>query len=91
MNAKKSSIKNCLNANKTYAIDLASEKGASCWLNAMPLKKYNFNLFKTEFRDGIGLRYGWEPPKLASNCVWRALHSCPCPSLSQRRVYPLET
>ena len=41
---EKSSIKNCLNANKMYAIDLASKKGASCWLNAMPMKKYNFNL-----------------------------------------------
>ena len=59
---KKFSIKNCLSANKMYAIDLASEKGASCWLNAMPLKKYNFNLSKSEFRDGIALRYGWEPP-----------------------------
>ena len=88
---KKSSIKNCLNANKMYAIDLASEKGASCWLNAMPLKKYNFNLSKSEFRDGIALRYGWEPPKLAFNCLWRAVHSYPCPSLSQRQVYPLKT
>ena len=49
---KKSSIKNCLNANKMYAIDLASEKGASCWLKAMPMKKYNFDLSKSEFRDG---------------------------------------
>ena len=80
---KKCSIKNCLNANKMYAIDLASEKGASCWLNAMPLKKYNFNLSKSEFRDGIALRYGWEPPKLASNCVcgepFTVAHALHCP------------
>ena len=44
-----------------YAIDIA--------FNAIPLKKYNFNLCKSEFRDGIALRYCWEPPKLASNCV----------------------
>ena len=35
---KKSSIKNCLNASKMFAIDLASEKGVSCWLNAVSLK-----------------------------------------------------
>ena len=80
---KKSSIKNCLNVNKMYAIALASEKGASCWLNAMPLKKYNFNLSKSEFRDGIALRYGWEPPKLASSCVcgepFTVAHALHCP------------
>ena len=80
---KKSSIKKCLNANKMYAIDLASDKGASCWLNAMPLKKYNFNLSKSEFRDGIALRCGWEPPKLASNCVcgepFTVAHALHCP------------
>ena len=84
---KKSRIKNCLNANKMYAIDLASEKGAPCWLNAMPLKKYlplkNFNLSKSEFRDGIALRYGWEPPKLASICVcgepFTVAHALHCP------------
>ena len=80
---KRSSIKNCLNANKMYANDLASEKEASCWLNAMPLKKYNFNLSKSEFRDGIALRYGWEPPKLASNCVcgepFTVAHALHCP------------
>ena len=88
---KKSSIKNCMNANKMYAIDLASEKGASRWLNAMPLKKYNFNLSKSEFQDGIALRYGCEPPKLASNCVCgepftvaNALH-CPRGGYTQLR------
>ena len=45
------------------ATDLASEKGASDWLNALPLSRYNFNLNKSEFRDGIYLRYGWEPTK----------------------------
>ena len=46
-----------------YAIDLASKKGASNWLNALPLNRYNFNLNKSKFRDGIYLRFGWEPTK----------------------------
>ena len=32
-----------------YGIDLASEEGGSYWLNAMSLKKYNFNLTKSGF------------------------------------------
>ena len=54
---KKSSIKNCLNASKKFDIDVASEKRASCWLNAMPLKKHSYNLSKSELQDGIALRY----------------------------------
>ena len=52
-----------------YAIDLVSEKGASNWLNALPLNRFNFNLNKTEFRDGIYLRYRWEPTKTPLTCA----------------------
>ena len=55
----KSSIKNNLPEVK-YTIQLASEKGASSWLNALPLSKHGFDLTKTEFRDAIALRYTWE-------------------------------
>ena len=47
-----------------YAIDLASGNGASNWLNALPLSRYNFNQIKPEFRDGFYLRYGWEWTKM---------------------------
>ena len=40
---------------------LSSEKGASSWLNALSLQKYGFALTKSEFRDGLALKYGWEP------------------------------
>ena len=33
-------------------------------------KKYNFFLNKSEFKDGLHLRYGWEPPNTP--------HTCPC-------------
>ena len=35
-----------------------------------PPKKYNFSLNKSEFKDGLHLRYGWEPPNTP--------HTCPC-------------
>ena len=56
---KKSRIENNLPEMK-YTIKLASENGASSWLNALPLSKQGFDLTKTEFRDGIALRYTWE-------------------------------
>ena len=52
-NRKKTNLINSLNETDNYAIDLASEKGASNWLNALPLSRYNFNLNKSEFRDGL--------------------------------------
>ena len=63
-NQKRTNILNNLSANEKYAFELASEKGASNWLNALPLSKYNFNLNKSEFRDGIYLRYGCEPTNI---------------------------
>ena len=68
-NQKKTNLINSLNETDKYAIDLASEKGASNWLNALPLSRYNFNLNKSEFRDGIYLRYGWEPSKTPLTCA----------------------
>ena len=60
---------NSLDEIDKYAIDLVSEKGASNWLNALPLNRYNFNLNKPEFGDGIYLRYGWEPTKTPLTCA----------------------
>ena len=45
-------------------LELASEKGASTWLEALPIKDQCFHLSRNEFRDSLCLRYGWRPPKL---------------------------
>ena len=48
----------------------------------MPLKRYHFDLTKSEFPDGIFLRYGWDPVNMPSLCacnqnftVGHALHN----------------
>ena len=51
------------------AVDLACEKGASSWLNAIPLKDMNFDLSKREFRDALRLRYDWPIPDSPSVCA----------------------
>ena len=65
--SKKSRIENNL-PEMIYTIQLISEKGASSWLNALPLSKHGCDLTKTEFRDGIALRYTWEAKNTPAIC-----------------------
>ena len=37
------------------SLDLASEKGASIWLNTLPIKSLGYSLNNQEFRDAIAL------------------------------------
>ena len=53
-------------------MDLANEKGSSCWLTCLPLDRYGFHLTKSEFRDALHLRYGWEMKNTPKNCPCRA-------------------
>ena len=46
----------------------ASEKGASSWLSALPLKKLGYIINKQEFRDSICLWYGWKIPNTPIYC-----------------------
>ena len=55
-----------LNKKEIRSFDLASEKVVSNWLNAMTSKRYYFLLTKSEFRDGIAVRFGWDPVKMPS-------------------------
>ena len=52
-------------------IETASEKGASKSLKALPLKRYNFTLTKSEFRDRLCIRYNIEAKNTPINypCV----------------------
>ena len=60
-------MENC-SSEKKLTINLASQKGASNWLSVLPLKTYNFSLNKSEFKDGLHLRYGWESPNTPRLC-----------------------
>ena len=50
-------------------MEMASEKGATKWLSALPLKEFHFDLSKAEFQDALALRYGWNPPNLPAFCA----------------------
>lgn len=77
------------------AVELASEKGVSTWLTAMPIEEHGFFLYKGDFRDAIALRYGWSPSRLPRSCVCGQSFSvdhcltCPCggfPSLRHNEI-----
>jgi hypothetical protein len=50
-------------------IELASEKGVSCWLTSLPLKDYGFSMNKQEFHDAIALRYDMKISNVPGICL----------------------
>ena len=65
MNSNKSSQ---VNEDLKRSLDLATEKGSGAWLSALPLQSLGYVLNKSEFRDGIALRYGWRIPNTPFHC-----------------------
>ena len=65
------------------AMDMASEKGASSWVVALPISGHNFTLHKGFFKDALCLRYGWKPSRLPSHCIcgvnFSVEHAFSCP------------
>ena len=66
------------------AMELASEKGASSWLTALPITEHGFTLHKGAFRDALCLRYNWQPTHLPKSCVcghsFTVDHALSCPT-----------
>ena len=58
-----------LGIEQLFFVKQARDKGASAWLNAIPLKKQGLDLNKQEFRDALRLRYNLRLKGLPSNCV----------------------
>ena len=64
--------------------ELAAEKGASSWLTCRAFKCDGFNLTRSEFQDGIHLRYNWRLQNLPSLCTcgsqFTVSHALSCPT-----------
>ena len=50
-------------------VNQSRDKGASSWLNAMPLADKGLALNKQEFRDSLRLRYDLPLVDLPSHCI----------------------
>ncbi len=61
--------KDSLSDEETWYLKAATEKGASSWLAALPLKNLGYALNKREFLDSIRLRYGWYIPDMPRYCA----------------------
>ena len=63
-------------------VEQASDKGASSWLNALPLKDQNLDLNKEQFTDAVKLRYNEPLQNLPSHCPcgerFNATHAMSC-------------
>ena len=57
-----------LSQEQLRTISLARDKGASGWLNVLPLQEEGFCMNKEEFRDALALRYNKYIPDLPSIC-----------------------
>ena len=66
--SRKKDLMESLQTEQRHVIEIASEKGASNWLTALPLKRYGLTLTKSEFRDGLCIRYNIEAKKTTINC-----------------------
>ncbi len=62
-------VRQSMTKEELRANDIAQMKGASSWLNALPLIDEGYYLSKREFFDAIHLRYRWPINRLLINCV----------------------
>ena len=70
LNEKKlEELKAKLSTQEFRHIELASEKGASCWLTSLPLSRLGFTLNKQEFHDAIALRYNFKLSNISRTCI----------------------
>ena len=65
-------IRKEVNKEQLRANDLALMKGASAWLNALPLKTEGYILNKREFFDALTLRYRWPVKRMPTLCACSA-------------------
>lgn len=66
---KMKEVDDALPATTKAFVDQARDKGASSWLNALPIEELSFVLNKEEFRDALRLRYNVKLDNLPSVCA----------------------
>ena len=71
------------------SVELASEKGASCWLTTLPITEFGFTLHKGAFHDALALRYGWPPKRTPTNCECGASFSVDHALSCKRGDFPI--
>ena len=80
---KISNMKSVLSTEQRYALGRASEKGAAASLKVLSLKRFGTQLNKSEFRDGLSLRYSWNPKNAQLSCpcgeIFNLAHASYCP------------
>ena len=57
-----------LDGTQKHAREVASEKGATSWLNTRPLESQGYHLSPKEFHDAVALRMAWTPADLPRSC-----------------------
>ena len=62
-------IDESLSPDLLQAVHQTRDKGASSWLNAIPIEEHGLALNKQEFRDFLCLRYNLPLPNLPSYCA----------------------
>ena len=72
---KKEVMMESLDEKQKLMIKLASEKGASSWLTALPLKEYGYILNRQEFTDAIAMRYNLKIKDVAKVCACGEMNS----------------
>ena len=58
-----------VNSEMERSLQLATGKGASIWLNTLPIKKLGYSLNKQEFQDAIALRYNFKVKGMSAHCA----------------------
>ena len=73
LNSKMERIDAGLQSDLRQHVLQARDKGASSWLNALPLKEQGLALNKQEFRDSLRIRYNLPLSDLPSHCTCGAI------------------
>ena len=54
---------------KTNDLNQNQISGSYNWIQALPLKEFDYKLNKQQFWDALRIRYNWQLPNLPSECV----------------------